>query len=217
MLKIDLHTHSIASDDGGITPRQYQHLLDSGHLDFIAVTDHNQIALALQLRQDLGKRIIVGEEVMTRQGEIIGLFLKKPVKPNVTALETVKAIHDQGGLVYIPHPFETIRHGLQAVVLDSLADYIDIIEVHNGRAVVQNRSTEALVWAKRHNVQIAASSDAHTVRGVGHTYTVTDQAITKANLLEMLEQATLCAARPPLITLAAPKYNKLRKKLQRKS
>jgi predicted metal-dependent phosphoesterase TrpH len=214
MLKIDLHTHSVASVDGGISAQQYRHLLDEERLNFVAVTDHNRIDFGLELHQELGDKIIVGEEIMTTAGEIVGLFLTSPVAAGLSPLDTVHAIHSQGGLVYLPHPFETVRHGLQADVLETLADYIDIVEAHNGRAFLQNRSSQALAWAKQHDKPVAASSDAHMWRGVGHTYTVIDQPPSAKDLAKTLRQASLITGRPPVISLLYPKLNRLQHKLR---
>ena len=213
MLKADFHTHSVASPDGGISAEDYRQLLDGDKLDYIAITDHNRIDFAQQMQQELGDKIIVGEEVMTSQGELIGLFLTKLVEPGKPAHETAQAIRDQGGLVYLPHPFETIRSGVQAEVLDTMPDLIDIVEVHNGRAVLQNRSSQALTWATLHKKPAAASSDAHGAKGVGRTYTIVGQPITQDTLGSVLTQGQLIHARPPLISLTYPKYNRLRKKL----
>src|SRR6266702_4633076 len=111
--KVDLHSHSIISYDGGIAPREYERLLNTNVLDVIAITDHNEISLAQMLHKQLGEKIIVGEEIGTADGEIIGLFLQEKIAPGGTALETVAQIVLQGGLIYIPHPFEVFRKGLQ--------------------------------------------------------------------------------------------------------
>lgn len=213
MTKIDFHTHSTASPDGGISAAQYKKLLDSGRLDMVAVTDHNRIDFAQQLQQELGDKVIVGEEIMTTEGEIVGLHLTELVLPKQSPLETAKAIKAQGGLVYIPHPFETVRKGLQAKSLEAIKSYIDIIEVYNGRAMLQNRTAKTMEWAQTHKVLGAASSDAHGSRGVGYTYTVLDQKPTQQKLLKSLKTAQLVAARPPLRTLTYPKLNRFRKKV----
>ncbi|MCA9330415.1 PHP domain-containing protein, partial [Candidatus Saccharibacteria bacterium] len=112
MYKVDLHTHSQASPDGGITAEQYAHVLSTGLLDMIAITDHNSIAYAQEVQKQLGDKIIVGEEIMTNDGEIVGLFLTQVIEPGLSAQETCRRIKAQHGLVYIPHPFETVRKGL---------------------------------------------------------------------------------------------------------
>lgn len=215
MLKADFHTHSVASPDGGITAEAYRQILDSGKLDYIAITDHNQVDFALQMHQELGDKLIVGEEIMTTQGELIGLFLTKLVEPGQTARATAQAIREQGGVVYLPHPFETLRHGVQAEVLDAMPELIDIVEVHNGRAVLQDRSSQALTWSALHKKPTAASSDAHGLLGIGHTYTVVGQPLTQDTLGSVLTQAQLIKARPPLWSLTYPKFNRFRNKLRR--
>jgi predicted metal-dependent phosphoesterase TrpH len=215
--KVDLHTHSLASHDGGIMATQYKRVIDAGVLDCIAITDHNRIDFALQVRQEMGECIIVGEEIMTTAGEIIGLYLAEVIKPGLTPLETVKQIKDKGGIVYIPHPFETVRKGLHPGVLEELADYIDIIEVCNGRAFFQNRSAQAVVWAKMNHKLAAASSDAHGYKGLGKTFTSLEEMPSAETLLGLFTNATPITDRPAIRTLLYPKYNKLRRKLGRQS
>lgn len=214
MFKIDLHTHSTASPDGGITQQQYAHALRTNQLDLIAVTDHNRIDAALELHQSLGDRIIVGEEIMTTNGEIIGLYLEQPVRAGLSPLETIRQIKDQGGIVYIPHPFESVRSGLPPSVLEEIMDDIDIVEVCNGRAFLQNRSSQAMVWAKLNRIIGAASSDAHGVRGLGKTYTRVPEVPQKDGLLKVMAQGIPVTDRPGLRALLYPKYNVLRKKIK---
>lgn len=213
MYRVDLHTHSTASPDGSIRPEQFKHVLATKRLDFIAITDHNRIDLAEQLNLELGDAIIVGEEITTTSGEIIGLFLQRPVQSGLTPLETVQAIKAQDGLVYIPHPFETVRKGVTKGVLDQIAGTVDIIEVHNGRAVFQNRGPQAAAWAKMHHTIRAASSDAHGMKGLGRTFTEVEKPLTRDNFLQTLGSGHLYTARPPLTTLVYPKINRLRRRL----
>lgn len=212
-MKIDLHTHSIASPDGGLRAKDYDWLLNKKILDIIAITDHNRIDFALEQQQLHGDKIIVGEEIMTTAGEIIGLYLQKRVAPGLTPHETVAEIQSQGGIVYLPHPFETTRKGLQQNVLDEIEDHIAIVEVFNGRALFQNKSAEAVVWARLHNKLQAASSDAHGRSGAGRTFTQLKSLPTKETLLALLAQGVCHAGRPPLVSLLYPKYNTIRKKV----
>ncbi len=213
--KVDLHTHSDASPDGGITLTQYQKALQSGQLDYIAITDHNRIDGALAIKQALGDKIIVGEEIMTMSGEIIGLFLTEAVPAGLTPIETVRLIKEQHGLVYIPHPFETVRKGLHPGILEELAPYIDVMEVCNGRVFLQNRSSQAVVWARLNQVVGGASSDAHGYLGLGKTYTCINEAPAADNLVHLLTTASTITARPKTRSLLYPKYHRLRRKLRR--
>lgn len=215
MFKVDLHTHSIASPDGGISARQYEQALTSGRLDVIAITDHNSTEFALLMQQQLGDRIIVGEEIMTTRGEIIGLYLTQTIPSGLSPAETIDQIRAQGGIVYIPHPFETIRSGLTPQTLEEIADTIDLIEICNGRAFLQNRSSQTVVWSRLNNVVGAASSDAHGSLGIGKTYSSLAEIPTKETLVSLLQRATHHTGRPGARTLLYPKYHRLRKKIRK--
>lgn len=214
-IRIDLHTHSTGSRDGGITFEQYRTLLDDNSLDYIAITDHDSIAQARHMHDMLGEQIIIGEEISTTEGDLIGLYLEKPVPAGLSAKKTVRLIKEQNGLVYLPHPFETIRHGLDEVTMDDIADDVDIVETCNGRAFVQNRSERALLWAKLNQKPATASSDAHGIKGIGATYTTIQAAPTRANLLKLLERARLTYRKPPKVSLLYPKYHTIKKKFTR--
>ncbi len=214
MYKVDLHTHSVASPDGGISLEQYRRTLHSGKLDYIAITDHNSIDTALAIKSLLGDQIIIGEEIMTAEGEIIGLFLSEVVLPGQTARATAEAIRAQGGLVYIPHPFETFRKGIHPATLESIIDVVDIIEVCNGRAFMQNRGSQAVVWARLNSVPGAASSDAHGAAGLGSTYTQISDVPTHDTLIGLIARGTPRTKRPTVRALLYPKYHRTRKKLR---
>lgn len=216
MFKVDLHTHSAASPDGGISLRQYRTALETGLLDCIAITDHNRIDFATQAYEALGERIIIGEEIMTRLGEIIGLFLNDPIQPGMSPEDTIEAIKSQAGLVYIPHPFETIRKGLHPATLEIIQKDIDILEGCNGRAFLQNKSSQALVWAKLNDIAAAASSDAHGLRGLGRTYTVMSDIPNRDNLVALLRSGTMHTRRPKVRSLLYPKYHKIRKNISKR-
>lgn len=215
VLKIDLHTHSTASPDGGVSATEYASLLKNRVLDFIAVTDHDRIDMALELQKSLGDHIIVGQEITTTQGELIGLFLNASVQPGLDALTTAKKIVAQGGLVYVPHPFETVRKGISKATLDTIANLVDIVEVHNGRAFFQNKGPEATSWARLHNKASAASSDAHGKKGLGTCYNEVSQPPTAQNLVKLLATSHLSTSRPPIRSLLYPKLNRIRAKLKK--
>jgi predicted metal-dependent phosphoesterase TrpH len=183
-------------------------------LDFIAVTDHNTITFAQKLQREIGEQIIVGEEITALEGEIIGLYLDKAVPPDMSVKQTVEAIHSQGGLVYIPHPFETVRKGIPMSVLESIAGEVDIIEIHNGRALFQKRGGVARAWAARHDVPSASSSDAHGSRGWGKTYSLVDGKPTVKTLPALLKDAEYTIGTVGIIGMLYPKFNRLRKKVR---
>lgn len=214
--RIDLHTHSYGSPDGRMRAADYKKMLLSGKLDYIAITDHDTVEAAVAIKErlgDLGERIIVGQEITTANGEIIGLFLKHLVEPGQSIRKTTEAIHEQGGLVYVPHPFETVRKGVSLEALDSVSKQVDIVEVWNGRAVFQNKSHLARRWAKKHHVVGACSSDAHGKRGWGRTYTLVNRRPKPHNLVDLLSSARL-KRKNVHIGIVYPKLNRVYKKIR---
>ena len=209
--KIDLHTHSILSPDGGLSERDYRMLLERKVLDCIAITDHNDIAFAKEMQGKLGDKIIIGEEVMTKDGEIIGLFLKEKLRACLSAKQTVESIKSQHGLVYIPHPFETLRRGINEQVFKSIMEAIDIVEVFNGRSMQPSTRIMANVYAQENNFGKAASSDAHCRMGIGKTYS-SMQALPDVHTLKtLLQTGTLHEARAPFLAFLCPKLNWIKK------
>lgn len=214
MYTIDLHSHSVASPDGSLTLADYRTMLQTRRLDYIAVTDHDTIEFAQHARAELGDALIVGEEITTAEGEMIGLFLQQAVPPGHTLAETASLIHEQGGLVYIPHPFETVRKGVRLPDLDIIAAQVDVIEIHNGRALFQNKSAQAEAWSRDHGIAGAASSDAHGLYGWGKTYSIIDRVPRADTLPQVLQAARYADGFVGMRGMLYPKYNRLRKALK---
>lgn len=215
MIRIDLHTHSEASPDGGITPDEYAEILKNETVDVVAITDHDRIDFARGMQKALGEKyIIVGEEITTIDGEIIGLYLSEAIQPGLSAAATIQKIHEQGGLVYIPHPFEKIRKGIKKDTLNLILNDVDIIETNNGRALTRKHAVAAQTIAVKNKIPGCASSDAHGVAGVGHTYTTISERPTKETLLSLLSEATFAHSKPPLKTRFYPKKNRFMKKIK---
>lgn len=213
MYKVDLHTHSIISHDGGITKNQYKKLLDRGILDCIAITDHNETTFARTMHDEFGDKIIVGEEIKTTDGDIIGLFLTKTISPGLSAFATASEIHKDGGLVYIPHPFETIRDSLQEDKLMEIIDEVDIIEVFNGRGVWRGQPDKAAEVAFTHKAAMASSSDAHCLPGIRSAYSLVSQFPDRESLVELMQKSHLRKKHAPLYSLLCPGFNRLKNKL----
>lgn len=221
MPRVDLHTHSSASSDGGISREQYKLALEGGTLDYIAITDHNTAQLALELQSELGNKIIVGEEIITNEGEIIGLFLTKTIKPDQSVKATVAAIKSQGGLVYIPHPLETRRKGLSLKTIEHLASSIDVIETGNPRAVgtksaIANRQIEISAWLEKNpNLKIAlcTSSDAHGATALGRNYTNIKAPPTAKTLVDLLRRGKLVGRGATLLERLYPSWHRLKKRI----
>lgn len=212
MLKVDFHTHSIMSHDGGISEKDYEKVFELGILDCLAITDHHEIHFAQKMQRRFGQKIIIGEEIMTQQGEVIGLFLKEKINKGFTLKEVVNKIKDQDGLVYIPHPLEIIRKGISLNALYQIQKDIDIIEVFNGRARFSGKNVLANKFAEKYNISKAASSDAHAYIGLGNTYTELEIYPTRLNLQDSLQNSSLMMRYSPLVSYLSPFLNRLKKR-----
>ena len=132
-VRVDLHLHSSASFDCRVPPLEVARRCRQLGLSPIFLTDHEGIDGAQSLLE-AGEPAVVGQEILTTQGEIIGLFLREPVPSRLSPEETVEAIKEQGGLVYLEHPYDTGRRNLREEAIERIAQQIDIVEVFNGRS-----------------------------------------------------------------------------------
>jgi predicted metal-dependent phosphoesterase TrpH len=167
----DLHMHTSWSHD---CSTEVEDLLDHAEaegLGAIAVTDHNVFGGALEAAKLARGRdlvVIPGEEVKTDgQGEVIGLFLSEEVPRGLSFAETVAAIKDQGGLVYVPHPFDRLHSIPEPATLHRHLADIDVFEVYNARLLFESYNDEALRFARKYDLTMGAGSDAHVLPGVG--------------------------------------------------
>lgn len=209
MFTVDLHTHSVASNDGGITEKEYEKIIAEKKLDFVAITDHNRIDFAQKMQGKLGSCIIVGEEIMTESGEIIGLFLKETIAPHMSILDTIGRVRAQNGLVYVPHPFDTFRHSIGKVQLLEYMDEIDIIEGFNARIIFRWQNVAAARFANAQHIAVGVGSDAHTLSGIG-AYALIAQKPTAKNIEELLKGATYNPKYQPFAAYFAPMKNKIK-------
>jgi predicted metal-dependent phosphoesterase TrpH len=215
VIRADFHVHTRYSPDSGMALKALVAKCVKTGLGCIAVTDHNTIEGALEAARTAPFTVIIGEEVKSSGGEIIGLFLKQPVPKGLTPLETVQAIKAQGGLVSIPHPFDVFRRSvITPEALTEVLPHADIIEGFNARNTFQSANRRARELARQHGLPISAVTDSHTPYEVGRTYTeLREFDGTPAGLLRALAEARL-EARPvtPLIHLST-RYTKLKKRL----
>jgi predicted metal-dependent phosphoesterase TrpH len=162
-----------------------------------AITDHDEIWGAQELEEMAAGsplQVIVGEEVTTSDGEIIGLFLKELIKPGASAEDTVRQIREQGGLVLLPHGFDPLKKSrLKPAALANIAHEIDIVEVFNARVSKPKWNTEARNWAEKRGLPTSGGTDAHTVRDVGSAWTQTPEALIESpeDLLAALQGGTV--------------------------
>ena len=170
-LVADLHMHTHWSHDCSIDVDELLDHAAATGLGAIAVTDHNVFGGALEaVERSRGRDLIVipGEEVKTDgQGEVIGLFLHQEIPRGMTFAETVDAIREQGGVVYLPHPFDRMHAIPFPATLHRHLHEIDVLEVYNARLLFEGYNDEALRFARKYGLPMGAGSDAHVLQGVG--------------------------------------------------
>ncbi|MEO8571939.1 MAG: PHP-associated domain-containing protein [Chloroflexota bacterium] len=195
---IDLHCHSAASFDCLSAPREIVRAASERGLTHLAITDHDRIDVALEAGAlaPAGLTIIVGEEVKTRDGDLICVFLQRAIEPGLSAIETIAAVREQGGLVGIPHPFDRMRGSLlRDASMAGLAPLVDWIETYNAR-VVGHGNDDAAAFAIKHDRPGVAVSDAHSIMEIGVAYTALDgDPSTPAGLLAALPSAEIVPGR----------------------
>jgi predicted metal-dependent phosphoesterase TrpH len=171
-VRVDCHLHTVASGDSVLTVEERAGRARQAGLDVVCVTDHNVTHAAVAAAErDLGVRVIVGEEVRTPDGDVIGLFLTERIPYVLPVAEVVGLIRDQGGLVYAPHPFDLGRSSLGRVLPGlCAAGSVDVIEVFNAKVADQALNDEAARLAARFALPGGAGSDAHDAPGVGAAY-----------------------------------------------
>jgi predicted metal-dependent phosphoesterase TrpH/glycosyltransferase involved in cell wall biosynthesis len=167
----DLHMHTSWSHDCAVDAADLIMYAEANGLDAIAVTDHNVFGGAretVELARDHDLIVIPGEEIKTDgQGEVIGLFLQEEIPRGMSFADTVAAIKSQGGLVYVPHPFDRMHSIPDAATLQRHLHDIDVFEVYNARLLFEAYNEEALRFARKYNLVAGAGSDAHVLQGVG--------------------------------------------------
>jgi len=192
-IKVDMHTHSEYSPDSRTPLASQAAAIRAAGLNVVCATDHNTIEGALRLR-DLadGFRVIVGEEVSSRDGEIIGLFLDKPVPRGLSAEETIARIHDQGGLVSVPHPFSRNRRfHLRRSALERVWQDIDCIEVFNAREAFTQDNLRAAAFAKEKNLPGAVGSDAHRASEIGRAWVEVEDFTGREDFIASLREGSV--------------------------
>jgi predicted metal-dependent phosphoesterase TrpH len=213
---VDLHSHTSASFDSLASPRSVVRAAASRGLTHLAITDHDRIDGALEAREiatreALPMTVLVGQEIWTRQGDLIGVFLERPIRSGLDAVEAIEDVRAQGGLVGIPHPFDRFRSSLlDTGEVDELAPLVDWVETHNARIMVGNGNKRAAEWADEHELPGVAVSDAHSVLEIGVAYVAVDgDPSSPAGLLAALPNADLVTGRATVFVRAVTPIAKL--------
>ena len=204
MARTEFHIHTDASHDSLMGGRALLLKCLEKHVDCVAITDHNEVKGAIALKplfEENGVAVIVGEEVFTSEGEIIGLWLTERIEPGLTPERTVAEIRRQGGAVYVPHPYDEKRCKtvLSREALIRIAGDVDCVEVHNGRNAEERFDDEqeaaySQVAALNPDVRRVIGCDAHCDFEVGRNVVVTEAAVTREAFPACLDGAAFEAS-----------------------
>ncbi len=192
-LRVDLHSHTMWSGDSTTTPDELIASVEATGLDVVCITDHNAVAGAIELGDQLPCRVVVGEELRTPRGEVIGLFLTERIPAGIDHVAAAQAIRDQGGLVYIPHPFDPLRRNLAAEALRELVelDLVDAVEVLNSKTSLDSVNRRAAAFAEEFDLAAGAGSDAHVPDALGAAYVEMDDFDDARSFLRSLRRGTV--------------------------
>ena len=204
----DLHMHTDHSPDCATPVDVLLETAKRRGLGAIAVTDHNEISGAIEARErSNGIKVIVSEEVKTAsEGEVIGLFIEEKIPRGMSMAETIAAIHEQGGLAYVPHPFDRLHSVPDYEHLLKIVEDIDVLEVFNARVAVPGFNEEARRFAAKYRVVAGAGSDSHVTQGLGTVKIRMRDFEGPEEFLESLREADILHQRKSLIYLQSLKF-----------
>ncbi|OGO17730.1 MAG: hypothetical protein A2Z15_09235 [Chloroflexi bacterium RBG_16_50_11] len=186
-------------------------------INCIAIADHGTAEGGLEMQKIAPFKVIVAEEILTTEGEIMGMFLKETIPSGITPKEAVKRIREQDGLVNIPHPFETIRgSALKDKIIDEIAEDIDLMEVLNSRSPFPANTNKARDFAAKHGIPGVAGSDAHSVYEIGNAYIEIPDFNNKEEFLKALAQGKIHGKRSGIFVHLFSSWAKVKSKICKK-
>src|SRR4051794_5389759 len=214
-IHVDLHMHTDHSPDCATPVETLLETAADVGLGAIAITDHNEISGALEARDkaDGQVKVIVAEEVKTAdQGEVIGLFIEEKIERGMTLQETIAEIRRQGGLVYVPHPFDRMHSVPDYEHLLDVVEDIDAMEVFNLRVAISAFNEEAARFAAKYRIVAGAGSDSHVAQGLGSVKIKMRDFDGPEEFLESLRDADIVRKRQSLLYVQALKFIQTRGK-----
>ena len=210
--------HTSFSPDSEMAPERLVERCVKVGLSCIAVTDHDTIEGSLAARRIAPFTVIIAEEVGSSEGEITGLFLQETIPGGLSALETVRRIKEQGGIVSIPHPFDRFRrHVINRDALEKIIPHADIVEAFNSRNNLGADDRRAEELAREHGLLTSGVSDAHTTMELGRTYVEMPEFDgTPEDFKRALAQGRIVGRRMSPLIHVATTFTKLKKRVLRK-
>ena len=200
LIRVDCHLHTALSGDAVTTIDELAERVEQERLDVVFITDHNVTAAAVEAAErGIGARVIVGEEIRTTDGDVIGLFLTERIPYVLPLAEAIGKIRERGGLIYLPHPYDPGRSTVKPAISERLCaeGIADVVEVFNAKIEDQEHNVQAAKLAARYDLPGGAGSDAHDPEGIGAAYLEMPDFDGPADFLTALRQATITGEHRP--------------------
>ena len=199
-MRIDLHVHTTYSFDCWMSLESIMKAMKKNKVEAIAISDHDQIEGAKRLAEMAPFPVIIGQEVLTTEGEIGGLFLKERIPPGLPLEETVERIKEQGGLVYATHPLaKDAPKSIGWEALEAILERVDIIEGFNARIRHQEDNRAAQELARRQAIALGAGSDAHFPWEIGQAGVEIERFSSPEEFLSNLRRGKIFGRRSPYL------------------
>ena len=188
---VDLHSHTLWSKDSLSKFETVIGLCKKRNIHRIAITDHNTAEGAMAMQKIAPDLVIVGEEIMTTEGEILAYYVQESIPAGLTPVETIRRLRDQGAVISVSHPFDRLRKGAWGEeALTRIVQQVDAIEIFNARCLYEDDNRQALEYAQKYNLKGTAGSDAHSSPEYGQAMTQLRPFSTAQEFLQSLETAT---------------------------
>ncbi len=190
MLRVEFHCHTIFSKDSLTRPEALLRACRQKKLDRVIVTDHNTTAGAFACQALDPQRVIIGEEIMTSEGELLAAFMQEEIPPGLSPEETIKLLRSQGAFISVSHPFDAQREGAWGLnALERILPLVDSIETFNARCMSNHYNELARAFAYNNHISGTVGSDAHTIIELGTATLILPLFNSAASLKAALPQA----------------------------
>ncbi len=214
MIRIELHCHTIYSKDSLLRPGALLAACQRKGIDRVAITDHNEIAGAMHAKALDPQRVIIGEEIMTTQGELLAFFVQERIPPHLSPEAAIERLRAQGAFISVSHPFDRWRSGgWQAQDLARITPLVDAIEVFNARCMRASFNHHAADYARAHRIPGTVGSDAHVSMELGRATLLLPEFADAEGLRAALPQAQTRQKRSSPLIHATSRYAKIYKRL----
>jgi predicted metal-dependent phosphoesterase TrpH len=216
MISLEFHCHTYASKDSLTRPVDLIAAARRKRIDRVVVTDHNSIAGAREAQAIDPERIIVGEEIMTTNGEILAAFVREEIPAGLSPRETILRLREHGAFISVSHPFDEWRSGgWKENDLLEILPLVDAIEVYNSRCMLPRFNRQAREFAEKHNIAGTVGSDAHAAFELGRALLFVDQFEGAEGLRKVIRGARIRVRWSPWWFHLVSRYASVKKKSQK--